>query len=98
MDSARFVIVGAGLAGMATAYALTRRGETGVLILEKENLPGLHSSGRNAAMIRQVVPRRTYSKLPGRGRIFSTPRLKIGKSPFLLRKPGLSLWHWGRDG
>ena len=56
MDSAKFVIIGAGLAGMATAYWLACRGESDVVVLEKETFPGMHSSGRNAGMIRQVVP------------------------------------------
>ncbi|MFH1069642.1 MAG: FAD-dependent oxidoreductase [Candidatus Glassbacteria bacterium] len=54
-EAAKYVIVGAGLAGMATAWGLTQQGESSVLVLEKEEFPGMHSSGRNAAMIRQVV-------------------------------------------
>jgi D-arginine dehydrogenase len=49
------VIVGAGFAGAATAYHLTRRGVTNILLLEREAIAGFHSSGRNAAMIRQCV-------------------------------------------
>ncbi|MCB9832891.1 MAG: FAD-binding oxidoreductase [Planctomycetes bacterium] len=51
----RIVIVGAGLAGAATACHLAANGHRDLVILEKERLPGMHSSGRNAAMIRQVV-------------------------------------------
>lgn len=54
--SARYLIVGGGLAGMSTAWGLTLMGESDVVVLEKEDFPGMHSSGRNAAMIRQVVP------------------------------------------
>ncbi len=54
-DRERVVIVGAGLAGAATACHLGALGDRDLLILEKERLPGTHSSGRNAAMIRQVV-------------------------------------------
>jgi len=49
------VIVGAGLAGAATAYHLGLRGRSDVVLLEKERVPGVHSSGRNAAMIRQTM-------------------------------------------
>src|SRR5512145_2661205 len=49
------VVVGAGFAGAATAYHLTQRGCTDIVILERETIPGFHSSGRNAAMIRQCV-------------------------------------------
>jgi D-arginine dehydrogenase len=56
MTSTDYVIIGAGFAGAATAYHLARRGVGDVLILDQEAIPGFHSSGRNAAMIRQCVP------------------------------------------
>ncbi len=43
-----FVIVGAGIAGASLAHALAPR--AGVLLLEAESQPGLHSTGRSAAM------------------------------------------------
>ncbi|MBI4585115.1 MAG: FAD-binding oxidoreductase [Planctomycetes bacterium] len=52
--TAEAVIIGAGFAGAATAYHLTRRGLRDVVIVEQESLPGVHASGRNAAMVRQV--------------------------------------------
>ena len=52
MNSFDYVIVGAGFAGAATAYHLARRGVTNILLLEQESIPGFHSSGRNAAMLR----------------------------------------------
>lgn len=52
---ADYVIIGAGLAGMSTAWGLGLLGEHDVVILEKEDFPGMHSSGRNAAMIRQIT-------------------------------------------
>lgn len=55
MARAQCVIVGGGFAGIATAYQLVRRGLGDVVILEQETLPGTHSSGRNAGMIRQLV-------------------------------------------
>lgn len=47
------VIVGAGFAGVSTAYHLARRGSRGVLVLEKETAPGMQASGRNAGLLRQ---------------------------------------------
>ena len=58
MQAYEFVIIGAGFAGAATAYHLSRRGVADILLLEQEAIPGFHSSGRNAAMIRQCVPDR----------------------------------------
>jgi D-arginine dehydrogenase len=46
------VIVGAGVAGAATAWHLRRLGAGPVLLLEAEEQVGLHASGRNAAIVR----------------------------------------------
>lgn len=56
MISTEYLVIGAGLAGAATTYHLVRRGMRDVMLLEQEPIPGFHSSGRNAAMIRQCVP------------------------------------------
>ena len=64
------VIVGAGLAGAATAYHLTRKGWDQVIILEQESMAGVHSSGRNAAMIRQVVSDQAIALLAREGAAF----------------------------
>ena len=55
MIASEYVIIGAGFAGAATAYHLARRGVTDIILLEQEAIPGFHSSGRNAAMVRQCV-------------------------------------------
>jgi D-arginine dehydrogenase len=47
------VIVGAGFAGVATAYHLARRGVRGILVLEKDPAAGQQASGRNAGLLRQ---------------------------------------------
>jgi len=46
------VIVGAGFAGVATAYHLARRGVLATVV-EREDAPGMHASGRNAGLLRQ---------------------------------------------
>jgi len=50
------IIIGAGMAGVATAYFLTRKGEQNVLILEREKIAGTQSTGRNAAILRTMIP------------------------------------------
>ncbi|MBI2346878.1 MAG: FAD-binding oxidoreductase [Deltaproteobacteria bacterium] len=55
MPTATVGIIGAGFAGAATAYFLTRAGVSDVVILEQEDQPGTHASGNNAAMARQFV-------------------------------------------
>ncbi len=49
------MIVGAGLAGAATAYHLRTRGVRDMVILEREPAAGVHSSGRNAAIVRESM-------------------------------------------
>ena len=70
MAAYEFVIVGAGFAGAATAYHLTRRGVRDVLLIEQESIPGFHSSGRNAAMMRQCVPDPDLATLTRDGAMF----------------------------
>jgi D-arginine dehydrogenase len=70
MDSFEYVIIGAGFAGAATAYHLTRRGIDNLLVLEQEAIPGYHASGRNAAMVRQCVPDLALDELTREGANF----------------------------
>jgi D-arginine dehydrogenase len=70
MESVDFLVIGAGLAGASTAYHLSRMGAGSVLIVEQEDTPGMHSSGRNAAMIRQVVGNPEIAKLAREGAAF----------------------------
>lgn len=88
MDSAKFVIVGAGLAGMATAFGLVCRDEGDVLVLEKESFPGIHSSGRNAAMIRQVVPNERILSLAKKGAEFFRGQPEGWQDPVPFTKSG----------
>jgi len=70
MKNFEYVIIGAGFAGAATAYQLSRRGAADILLLEQEAIPGYHSSGRNAAMVRQCVPDRDLVRLTVAGADF----------------------------
>lgn len=53
MQTHEVVIVGAGLAGAATAFHLELAGARDVVLLEREGVPGVHSSGRNASLLRE---------------------------------------------
>jgi len=70
VTSSSYVIIGAGFAGAATAYHLARSGARDILILEQEEIPGVHSSGRNAAMVRQVVSDPALTELTAEGAAF----------------------------
>jgi D-arginine dehydrogenase len=49
-----FVIVGAGVAGASTAWALAHAKHGPGVVLEQEASPGMHASGRNAAIANQI--------------------------------------------
>jgi len=70
VTSSQYVIIGAGFAGAATAYHLARRGVRDIVILEQEAVAGVHSSGRNAAMVRQVVSDPAFATLTREGAAF----------------------------
>lgn len=67
---ARVVIIGAGFAGMSTAYALVCAGVHDVLVLEREDTCGYHASGRNAALGRQLTEDDMVTALTMRGAAF----------------------------
>lgn len=54
-SAVQVAILGAGLAGAATAHALRRRGVRDVVLLERRAAPGLEASGRNAAILRTAI-------------------------------------------
>jgi D-arginine dehydrogenase len=56
MSNDRIIIIGAGMAGATTAYFLTRKGQHNILLLEKEKVAGAQSTGRNAAILRTMIP------------------------------------------
>ncbi|QKW20999.1 L-2-hydroxyglutarate oxidase [Kitasatospora sp. NA04385] len=50
------LVVGGGIVGLSTAYALTREHPgTGVTVLEKEDSPAAHQTGRNSGVIHSGV-------------------------------------------
>ncbi len=86
MKSASIVVIGAGFAGAATAFHLALRGRE-VLILEQEDQLGVHSSGRSAAMIRQVVSDEEIGQLAKDGAAFarSSPGFRCSGSLLAAR-------------
>ncbi|WP_018558440.1 MULTISPECIES: L-2-hydroxyglutarate oxidase [unclassified Streptomyces] len=56
MDTADIVVIGAGIVGLATAYAITRTSPgTSVLVLDKEDGPARHQTGHNSGVIHSGV-------------------------------------------
>ena len=64
---AEVAIIGAGFAGTATAWALARRGVTGVVVLEREVTLGRYASGRSAGLGRQLAEDDATTALTVRG-------------------------------
>jgi len=67
--SADVVIIGAGIAGASAAYWLARAGRR-VLVLEREELPGYHSTGRSAALFSETYGPAPIRMLAASGRAF----------------------------
>ena len=67
MESCDFLIIGAGIAGASVAFELAAHGR--VIVLEREAVPGHHSTGRSAAVLTQnygnsVIRRLTLATRP----------------------------------
>jgi D-arginine dehydrogenase len=69
-ESFDVVIVGSGFAGAATAFFLSRRRGLRILVLEQEPTAGVHSSGRNAALVRQACGDSRLDALAAEGAAF----------------------------
>ena len=84
------IVVGAGLAGASTAWHLARAGLR-VLLLEKETLAGTHSSGRNAAILRQAVADPEIALLARESALFLAAPGEGWPAEGLVRRTGLLL-------
>jgi D-arginine dehydrogenase len=62
------LIIGAGFAGAATAFHLSRMTDQSIILAEKESLPGFHASGRNASLLMQSAENREIRRLIIAGR------------------------------
>eukprot|EP00823_Brevimastigomonas_motovehiculus_P008241 TRINITY_DN751_c0_g1_i1.p1 TRINITY_DN751_c0_g1~~TRINITY_DN751_c0_g1_i1.p1 ORF type:complete len:403 (-),score=78.32 TRINITY_DN751_c0_g1_i1:302-1510(-) len=78
------VIVGGGIAGGSAGYFLTKAGKR-VAIVERENIPGYHSSGRSAALFRtHATAGPATVKLIGAARsFFLNPPAGFSEQPLL---------------
>ncbi len=55
-DKSSIAIVGGGIAGAAAAFFLAGKGAHGITIFERDRTPGARSTGRNAAILRSLIP------------------------------------------
>jgi D-arginine dehydrogenase len=81
-----FLIIGAGIAGATAAYGLAAHGA--VAMVERESLPGYHTTGRSAAFYAETYGNSHVRKLTTASKAFlSTPPAGFSTAP-LLRKRG----------
>ena len=68
MKACDFLVIGAGIAGASAAYELGAHGR--VLLLEREQAPGYHTTGRSAAMFVETYGNETIRRLTKASRTF----------------------------
>ena len=68
MPNHDFIVIGAGIAGASAAYELQQHGS--VALLEREPLPGQHTTGRSAAFLVDSYAGAVVGKLTRAGRSF----------------------------
>ena len=66
-DFAEILIIGGGIAGLATACHLAMAGQGGVMLVEREALPGFYASGHNAGIARRLTGRAEHTALTVQG-------------------------------
>ncbi len=95
--AADVIIIGAGIAGASVAYWLARAGRR-VLVLEREDLPGYHSTGRSAALFSETYGPAPIRMLSAASRAFlETPPDGFADHPLLAPRGLLFLGEPGRE-
>ncbi len=81
----RFVIIGAGIAGASVGYWLSQHAS--VLVLEREQQPGYHTTGRSAAMfIETYGPPLVRALTVGSRAFYEDPPAGFSESPILSQR------------
>jgi len=82
MASCDFLVVGAGMAGSSAAYELAALGS--VILIEREDMPGYHTTGRSAAVFTEAYGNRAIRGLTTASRAFyDAPPEGFGEDPLL---------------
>ena len=80
-----FIVIGAGIAGASLAYELARNGR--VCLLEGENRPGIHATGRSAALFTPTYGGRQIRALTRASRaFFDQPPAGFTENPLLEQR------------
>ena len=83
-----FAVIGAGIAGASVAYELQAHGR--VVLLEREPLPGHHTTGRSAAVLVQNYGNDVVRRLTQASRgFFEEPPDGFAPFPLVFARPVL---------
>ncbi len=88
MRTCDVLVVGAGIAGASAAYELAAHGR--VIVVEAEEAPGYHSTGRSAAQFLETYGNRTIRRLTRASRgFYDAPPPGFAEHPLLAPRPAL---------
>jgi len=97
MRSADFLVIGAGMAGASAAFALAEHGS--VIVLEQEEQPGFHATGRSAALFSETYGNATVRSLSRASRPFlADPPDGFCQAPLLRPRGALFIASEGERG
>ncbi len=93
------VIIGAGIAGCSLAHFLAERGLSDVLVIDKEDQPGYHATGRSAAVLVELDDVMSVLQLKIlAAKFLRSPPEGFCENPLLRRDGILALFHGGTWG
>jgi D-arginine dehydrogenase len=88
MDRADFIVIGAGIAGVSAAAELAASHT--VILLEAEDSPGFHATGRSAALFSEIYGNATIRSLSRASRArLAAPPSEFSNEPFLKSRGSL---------
>jgi D-arginine dehydrogenase len=87
---ADFIVIGAGIAGASAAFELSKQGR--VVLLEREDQPGYHTTGRSAALFTESYGNATIRALTRASRAFlERPPEGFASAPLLAPRGALTI-------
>jgi len=96
VETADFIVIGAGIAGSSAAAELARKGR--VILLERESQPGYHTTGRSAATYEPAYGAENVRRLTlASGPFLQNPPTDFCTEPLLSPRGTLTLFREGQD-